>query len=62
MKIKRDKERRDQPGTGEHPAGKRRKVKKHEYKRVLQEKKEAKKRAQKTNQNRKTTQCSTQRK
>ena len=51
MKIKRDKERRDQPGTGEHPAGKRRKVKKHEYKRVLQEKKEAKKRAQKTNQN-----------
>ena len=44
MKIRKSIERREQPGTNEQPAGKKRKLNKHEYKRVLQEKKEAKKR------------------
>ena len=43
-KKKKSAERRDEPGNAEQPAGKRRKLNKHEYKRVLQEKKEAKKR------------------
>ena len=47
MKIKRSKERREDPGVTQQPAGKKRKLNKFEYKRVLEDRKEAKRRERK---------------